>query len=97
MRYSLLLLILLAYRCQPEHDLPVTFELHSSWQLKKVTESVWRSATVPGSVHSDLLDHSLIEDPFIGDNEKDLQWVSETDWEYKTSFSLDEETLEKKI
>ena len=96
MRYSLLLLILLAYSCQPEHDLPVTFELHSSWQLKKVTESVWRSATVPGSVHSDLLDHSLIEDPFIGDNEKDLQWVSETDWEYKTSFSLDEETLEKK-
>ena len=96
MRYSVLLLILICYSCQPKHDVPVTIELTENWQFKKVTDSVWQSAAVPGNVHSDLLDHKLIEDPFIGDNEKDLQWISETDWEYKTIFSIDEETLQKK-
>ncbi len=96
MRYSLLLLIVLCFSCQPKHDVPQTIELTENWQFKKVTDSVWQSATVPGNVHSDLLSHNLIEDPFIGDNEKNVQWVSETDWEYKTTFSLDEKTLQKK-
>lgn len=94
MRYSVLLLILICYSCQPKHDVPIIIELTENWQFKKVTDSVWLSATVPGNLHSDLLDHNLIEDPFIGDNEKDLQWISETEWEYKTSFYLDEETLQ---
>ncbi|BAO75152.1 beta-mannosidase [Winogradskyella sp. PG-2] len=71
-------------------------ELDSNWQFKKVKDSIWQSATVPGNVFSDLLDHQLIEDPFIGDNEKDVQWVSETDWEYKTTFTIDKKTLQKK-
>ncbi|EDP72476.1 beta-mannosidase [Flavobacteriales bacterium ALC-1] len=96
MRYSLLVLILLCFSCQPKHDLPVTIDIDSSWQFKKVTDSIWRSATVPGNVFSDLLDHGIIEDPFIGNNEEKVQWVSETDWEYKTTFSVDKETLLKK-
>ncbi|OZV71104.1 beta-mannosidase [Winogradskyella aurantia] len=95
MRYSLLLVILVSFSCQPKHDLPEIIALHNNWQFKKVTDSVWQSATVPGNVHSDLLDHQIIEDPFIGNNEKDVQWVSDADWEYKTSFALDEETLKK--
>jgi beta-mannosidase len=95
MRYSLLLLIFICFSCQPKHDLPLTIELHRGWQFKKVTDSIWQSATVPGNVHSDLFSHQLIEDPFIGDNEKDVQWISETDWEYKTIFLIDEETFQK--
>jgi beta-mannosidase len=95
MRYSLLLVILVCFSCQPKHDLPKVIALHDNWRFKKVTDSVWQSATVPGNVHSDLLDHQRIEDPFIGNNEKDVQWVSDTDWEYKTTFSLDKETLQK--
>ncbi|MDY2586272.1 beta-mannosidase [Winogradskyella aquimaris] len=70
--------------------------LDENWQFKKVSDSVWHSASVPGNVFSDLLNHNLIEDPFIGNNEEKVQWVSETDWEYKTIFSLDEDLLEKK-
>jgi beta-mannosidase len=95
MRYSLLLLIFICFSCQPKHDLPLTIELHRGWQFKKVTDSIWQSATVPGNVHSDLFSHQLIEDPFIGDNEKEVQWISETDWEYKTIFLIDEETFQK--
>lgn len=57
---------------------------------------MWHSATVPGNVFSDLLHNQLIEDPFIGNNEEKVQWVSEADWEYKTNFSLSEDLLEKK-
>lgn len=96
MRYSFLLLIFICFSCQPKHDIPQTMELNSGWQFKKVGDTIWQSATVPGNVHSDLRDHNLIEDPFIGDNEKDVQWISETDWEYKTTFLLDELTLQKK-
>ncbi|GGI56539.1 beta-mannosidase [Winogradskyella haliclonae] len=93
---SLLLIVLLCFSCQPKHDVPRTIELHNNWQFKKTTDTLWQSATVPGNIFSDLLEHQLIEDPFVGDNEKKVQWVSDTDWEYKTTFSVDEKTLEKK-
>ena len=96
MRYSLLLLIIICFSCQPKHDLPTTINLDENWQFKKVSDTVWHSATVPGNVFSDLLHHQLIEDPFIGNNEEKVQWVSEADWEYKTTFSLSEDLLEKK-
>jgi beta-mannosidase len=82
--------------CQPKYDVPVTIELHSNWQFKKVSDSVWKQATVPGNVFSDLLDNKQIPDPFIGNNEEVVQWVSEKDWEYKMTFSVDNKTLNRK-
>nr|WP_321230402.1 glycoside hydrolase family 2 protein [uncultured Psychroserpens sp.] len=97
MKYSVFIVFLITLMsCQPKHDLPLTINLHENWQFKAVTDSIWQSATVPGNVHSDLLEHKLIEHPFIGANEDSLQWISETDWEYKTSFLVDKETLDKK-
>jgi beta-mannosidase len=75
---------------------PITIRIDNNWQFKKVSDSIWRSATVPGNVFTDLMEIKLIDDPLIDDNEKDVQWVSETDWEYKTSFSLEVETLNQK-
>ena len=95
MRYSLFVLVIFVFSCQPKHDVPLTIEINQNWEFKMVNDTVWRSATVPGNVFSDLLDNGLIEDPFIGDNEQKVQWVSEEDWEYKTNFSLDEATLER--
>jgi beta-mannosidase len=97
MKYSVLVIILLTLiSCQPKHDLPVTIGLHNDWQFKAVTDSIWQAATVPGNVHSDLLDNKRIEHPFIGANEDSLQWITATDWEYKTTFFVDKETLLKK-
>ncbi|MCA0130994.1 beta-mannosidase [Winogradskyella alexanderae] len=96
MRYSPLFLILLIFACGPKHDVPITIEIHSNWEFRNVEDTVWHSANVPGNVFSDLLDNGLIEDPFIGNNEQQVQWVSETDWEYRTRFSLDEEALAHK-
>jgi len=97
MRHSFLVaLILCVFGCALKADAPIVFELHDGWQFKKVSDTIWHSATVPGTLHSDLLDNKLIEHPFIGNNEVELQWVSETDWEYHTNFKVDKNTLNKK-
>lgn len=43
-------------------------------------------ATVPGCIHTDLLAHKLISDPFYGANEQDLQWISESECTYTVDF-----------
>jgi len=44
-------------------------------------------------VHTDLLALGRIPDPFVGDNEKRVQWVAEADWEYRRSFLAEPELL----
>jgi len=39
-------------------------------------------------VQTDLLNNQLIDDPFYLDNEKKLQWIGKTDWEYQTTVNL---------
>ncbi|GAB3214122.1 glycoside hydrolase family 2 protein [Marinactinospora endophytica] len=41
-------------------------------------------ATVPGCVHTDLLAASLIDDPYLDDNETRLGWIGRSDWCYTT-------------
>jgi beta-mannosidase len=63
-----------------------TIDIDGGWQFRRAGTAVWRRATVPGCVHTDLLALGLIEDPFVGANEKDLQWIEREDWEYRTAF-----------
>ena len=51
------------------------------------------AATVPGSVHTDLLAAGLIEDPYDHDAETRLAWIGHTDWTYRTTFDLSDDTL----
>lgn len=55
--------------------------------------SQWLDAKVPGTVHTDLKRHGLIDDPFYRTNENEVQWVEECDWEYKTTFIVDRQIL----
>ncbi len=98
MRYKFccFLIIIICFSCQTKYEMPQIFSIHNNWSFKKTTDSVWLNATVPGNVHSDLLNNKLIEDPFIKANELNVQWISETDWEYKTQFSVEEGLLEHK-
>jgi beta-mannosidase len=63
--------------------------LDGAWEFRKAGEAVWRSATVPGCNFTDLLAHGLIPDPFVADNETKVQWVAESDWEYRRNFEAD--------
>ncbi|MCB2221264.1 MAG: glycoside hydrolase family 2 protein [Bacteroidetes bacterium] len=64
--------------------------LDSNWYFKNDTSQTWLIATVPGSVHTDLLSNDVIPDPFFGENEKQLQWIGEINWSYKTTFTADD-------
>jgi len=72
-------------------------ELNNNWKFKIVNSSngfekynSWMDCDVPGTVHTDLLNIGLIEDPYYEDNELRLRWISKQGWIYKTSFHLPE-------
>ncbi|MBR8740742.1 glycoside hydrolase family 2 protein [Nocardiopsis sp. MG754419] len=85
------------------------FDLHDHWTLavapveggtpsettatagEVVTGEV--AATVPGCVHTDLLDHGLVDDPFVDDNETRLGWIGRTDWRYRRPLTAEAEAL----
>ncbi len=69
---------------------PVRQELCDNWQFRQYRIGKWMPAKVPGTVHTDLMDNQIIEDPFFRDNEKQLQWIDKTDWEYELHFQVNE-------
>ncbi len=58
------------------------------WTFKKKSDANWMTATVPGTVHTDLYAYKVIPDPFFGANEKQLQWIENEDWEYQSTFII---------
>ncbi|WP_235534484.1 glycoside hydrolase family 2 protein [Oerskovia sp. Root22] len=84
------------------HRTLVAREVHEGWTLSIAGGSapqgagvtapsaaalVGVPATVPGSVHTDLLAAGLIPDPYLDDNEALLGWVGRSDWEYRTTLT----------
>ncbi|MFD3570323.1 glycoside hydrolase family 2 protein [Streptomyces sp. NPDC058667] len=62
-------------------------QLHDGWKLRH--EDALLPATVPGCVHTDLLDAGVIPDPFIGRNETEIAWVGRRAWSYATELAHD--------
>ena len=71
-------------------------QLNQNWSFSEAEKNEWQPATVPGNIHTDLLNLKKIKDPFFGTNESELQWIGETDWSYKTTFDVSAELLSKK-
>jgi beta-mannosidase len=67
--------------------------LEDTWGFRQVGTQEWYPATIPGGVHTDLLALGRIPDPFVGDNERHVQWVAEADWEYHCQFAVAPELL----
>ncbi len=63
------------------------------WEFRQTGTEEWLPASVPGGVHTDLLALGRIPDPFAADNEKRVQWVAESDWEYRYRFTCAPELL----
>lgn len=74
-------------------DAPLQRILDTGWQMRQAGRDDWIAATVPGTVHTDLLAAGRIEDPFYRTNERDQQWIDKVDWEYRTTLDLDAKTL----
>lgn len=86
---------------------PVTFGLLISVRALKLDLSSqrWRfsngvlegDAKIPGDIFSDLHRNGLIENPYYGNHDQDLQWVSRVSWRYSSHLNLSDEILKVPI
>ena len=70
-------------------------DLNGTWTLTQAGGGDALSASVPGDVMHDLLCAKRIPDPFYRENERDVQWVGESDWDYTRTFSVSEALLQE--
>jgi beta-mannosidase len=66
-------------------------DLHAGWTVRAVGGAIPPEvgkaplpATVPGTVHTDLLTAGAIPDPYTGTHETDLTWLHRSAWRYET-------------
>lgn len=63
--------------------------IDKGWTFRQLDgKAPWRTASIPGTVHTDLLAHRLIPNPYTGAPEAGLQWIGLADWEYLTRFDV---------
>lgn len=51
-------------------------------------DQAWLVCDVPGDVHSTLLKHGVIEDPYYGTNDVKCQWIHNKVWWYRKEFEF---------
>lgn len=88
-RWSLILLLFTGiFPLSAQEDTNI-LSLDGIWQLRQQGSKRMINAVVPGVVQVDLEENKIIQDPFTGSIEKDLQWISDTGWVYEKYFELD--------
>ena len=74
--------------------MPRRLSLDGPWTLTEAGHDESIPASVPGVVHLDLLAAGRIPDPYVGANERDVQWVGERDWTYRRTFTVPADFLD---
>jgi beta-mannosidase len=88
--------ILFTTGCQQNNSTDmISKNIENDWEFKKSTDTNWLPATVPGTVHTDLLNNKIINEPFYRDEETKLQWVGQQTWNYRTTFDVGAEIIQK--
>ena len=87
--FILQIITLIVISCSPNKQEYIV-ELNSNWEFKSENDKDYLPASVPGTVHLDLLQNGSIDDPFFRLNEHQLQWIDKLDWNYKTSFDVND-------
>jgi len=62
--------------------------LNDNWTFHRDGDKEIHNASVPGTIHTDLLAAKLIPDPFYGVNEQKVQWIENESWIYQTIFDI---------
>jgi hypothetical protein len=73
-----------------------TRTLDQGWEFRMKGTGNWFAADVPGVIHTDLIRHGLIPDPYVAFNADSVKWVHERNWTYRTAFHLSSADLEAK-
>ncbi|MFC5079911.1 Glycosyl hydrolases family 2, sugar binding domain [Vibrio thalassae] len=68
--------------------------LNGDWLLtSKQKPEVEVTMPIPGDNYSALLKASVIDDPYWGCNEQEVQWVRECEWQIHRDFELTQQQL----
>ena len=65
-----------------------TLDLCGRWQLRDAGGGNRCEMSVPGDVHSALLEYGAIPDPYFGTNEHAVQWVANREWQLVRMFDV---------
>lgn len=65
------------------------------WSFRQEGTLKQYPASVPGTIHTDLLANKLIDDPFFGHHEKSVHWVDTCSWIYETTVDITQEQLDQ--
>ncbi len=84
--FPLMIVFLFTFSGESYSQEPVKIDLGGPWKYRRAGTTKWADAKVPGCIHLDLLSTGTITDPLFGENEKNLQWIGETGWEYMRTF-----------
>ena len=71
------------------------YELDKNWEFRQAGTANWMPATVPGTVHTDMMANGKMEDPYYRMNEREVQWIDKVNWEYKSSFPVEAALLKR--
>uniref|UniRef100_A0A1I7V3Q8 beta-mannosidase n=1 Tax=Caenorhabditis tropicalis TaxID=1561998 RepID=A0A1I7V3Q8_9PELO len=75
----------------PIDGLNELINLSGKWKFFSSNQSVTGTGTVPGDIYSDLYASGIIDDPLYGENHLNLKWISEDDWTYSKTITLEKE------
>jgi len=66
-----------------------------NWVFLSIDQKFTGKAAVPGCIHADLQNNGLIEYPYYRDSEKNVEWISHSDWEYCCEIEIIPEEMEQ--
>jgi beta-mannosidase len=93
-------------------QLPVEIILGGLWRFKGfkgcdgeeqkayaigLTVDDWLLAEAPLTAHTNLLANQMIPDPFRGTNEREVQWVNESEWWYRKEVDLTDDMVNRDV
>ena len=67
--------------------------LHGLWSLQRTSTSDLYKMEIPGDTISALIAEQVIEDPYLGCNELDVQWIGKEEWKIERTISLDSDLI----
>ena len=57
-----------------------------AWYIENTPMNLSFRATVPGSVHTALLENRYIENPYVGLRDDEYAWIADEEWVYQNYF-----------
>lgn len=91
-KQAFLLIFLLITTCECDESFR-QYLTGSDWLISNVEGNTSTMGTIPGSIHTALLQSKLIPDPYLGFNDVDLRYLVLDSWIFTKNFSLSPQLL----